>query len=81
MGGGRPILRASFTCLNGIGLGLVGTLLVSRLLSGFLFGVRASNPATYGMVAVTLVLVGLTATFLPALRIARMNPGEVLRPN
>jgi putative ABC transport system permease protein len=63
----------------GIGLGLVGTLALSRLVEGFLFGVTARDPTTF--LAVTGIVTGtaLLACYLPARRAAKIDPMEALR--
>jgi len=60
-----------------IGLGLAFGL--TRLMSGLLFGVSATDPITYGVVAVGLIAVALTASYLPARRAASLDPITVLR--
>ena len=44
-----------------------------------LFGVKPVDPLTYGAVAVCLILAALAASYLPALRIAAIDPVEALR--
>ena len=67
--------------LVGIGLavGVVGALLLTRLMQGMLFGVSANDPATIGTVAGVMALVGIAACWVPALRAARIDPGIALR--
>jgi predicted permease len=64
--------------LRGIGVGLVAALVVTRLLSSMLFGVSPSDPATLGGVAVLLVVIGVGASVVPALRAARLSPMHAL---
>jgi len=59
--------------------GLIASAWVGRLLAGFLFGVEAFDPLTYGVVAASLAVVSLAASYLPARRIASLDPAEVLR--
>jgi ABC-type antimicrobial peptide transport system permease subunit len=47
--------------------------------SALLFGVTASDPATYGIVTAVLLIVAFCACYLPALRAARVNPMSALR--
>ena len=76
----RTMLRGALaTGLAGTALGLVGAFWASRLLSGFLFAVETWDPATYAGVAGLLLLTCLAASAVPARRIARVNPTEVLR--
>jgi predicted permease len=63
----------------GAALGLVGSVIVSHLMAGLLFGVMPSDPLTF--VGVTLVLTGvaLAACYIPARRAIRVDPMIALR--
>ena len=63
----------------GILVGLLGALAVTRLLAGLLYGVGASDPATFVADAALLGLVALTACYLPARRAAGIDPVTALR--
>jgi putative ABC transport system permease protein len=65
--------------LIGLGLGLVGAFLVTRLMKSLLFGVSAADPITYGGVALLLALVALLACLIPARRATRVDPMIALR--
>jgi putative ABC transport system permease protein len=65
--------------LAGVAIGVAGGLMLTRLMSGLLYGVRATDPATYGAVAILLMLVALTACFIPARRAMRVDPIVALR--
>ena len=52
----------------GIGLGIASSIVVTRLLSGMLYGVRPSDPATSVATTGLLLLVSLAATAVPAWR-------------
>jgi putative ABC transport system permease protein len=65
--------------LIGLLLGLASALGASRLLASFLFGVETWDPATYGVVALTVLGISLAATYLPSRRIQRLDPATVLR--
>lgn len=63
----------------GLAIGVVGSLLLTRLMQGMLFGVSPNDPATLATVAGVMALVGITACWVPALRAARIDPGIALR--
>jgi putative ABC transport system permease protein len=64
--------------LVGTAAGLVGAVLLSRFLRTLLFEVAATDPATYLAVPAVLVLTGLLAALLPALRAVRVEPTAAL---
>jgi hypothetical protein len=63
----------------GVGVGLLAAWWASSLLQAFLVDVRAHNPAWLALAAVTLMLTGMGAAWLPARRAARTDPAVVLR--
>jgi ABC-type antimicrobial peptide transport system permease subunit len=63
----------------GIACGAALTLLSTRLMEGLLYGVTASDPATFASVAAILGSVALLASLLPAWRATRVDPITVLR--
>ncbi len=65
--------------LAGVAVGVVGALLLSRVLRTFVFGVSTSDPATFFGVAMVLVLVGAAASYFPARRATRVDPLVALR--
>ena len=75
------LVLADASRLVGAGLIFGGVLaaLVAPLLGRLLFGVSAVDPLTMTGVAVVLVLVALTASYLPARRAVRLAPIAVLR--
>lgn len=65
--------------LLGLGIGLVGALLATRLMQGLLYGVSATDPGTYAAVAATVCVVGLAACALPLWRALSSDPVSALR--
>jgi predicted permease len=60
-------------------VGLGASVVVTRLMSSLLFGVSASDPATFTVVPVLLGIVTLAACFIPARRATRVSPMEILK--
>jgi putative ABC transport system permease protein len=58
----------------GVGLGLVGAVVLSRVMASQLFGIGTTDPASYVAGALTLFAVALAAVYIPARRAARMDP-------
>jgi predicted permease len=63
----------------GVAIGIVGGLMLTRLMSGLLYGVHATDPVTYGAVALLLMIVALAACYIPARRAMRVDPMVALR--
>lgn len=59
--------------------GLLGAVLLSRMLSSLVFGIKALDPVTFLGVPAVLVAVGVLANYLPARRAIRLDPMSVLR--
>jgi len=63
----------------GVAIGLVAALSLTRLISGLLFGVSATDPVTLVMFAALLAAVAFLANYIPANRAARIDPMVALR--
>ncbi|UCC84256.1 MAG: ABC transporter permease [Gemmatimonadota bacterium] len=76
------VLReAGVSVLIGIGLGLAGAVAITRVMSGMLFGVSATDPLTFGGAIVVLVTTALAASWMPAARATRVDPMQAMRPD
>lgn len=76
----RMVLGEGWALLaGGLVLGVVGSLLASRLLSALLYGVTPNDMFTVGTVVLLMALVGTLACWFPAARAARVEPAEALR--
>jgi len=65
--------------LAGIALGFAASLALTRLLASLLFGMRATDPVTFVVVALLLVAVALAACYIPARRATRVDSLTALR--
>jgi putative ABC transport system permease protein len=68
----------ALTCA-GAAAGVICAVLVARVMSGALFGVRPTDPPTFAAVALLLVSVALAACYIPARRAIRVDPLVVLK--
>jgi putative ABC transport system permease protein len=71
----KGLLVSALGCAAGLGLALLFT----RLLTGMLYGVSATDPLTLGSVVLLVLAVSILASLLPAVRAARLEPMQVLR--
>ncbi len=77
----RMILKQGMTLgILGIVIGTVGSLALTRLLAGLLFGTRATDPATFVSVIFLLGGVALSACYMAARRATDVDPTTALRP-
>jgi predicted permease len=65
--------------LLGVVIGLAAALALSRLIASLIFGVRPTDPLTFGAVAFILIAVGVLANIVPAYRATRIEPMRTLR--
>lgn len=65
--------------LVGIGAGLLLALFATRILKGLIWGITATDPLTFVVVGVLLVLVAAISSVIPALRLTRLDPAVTLR--
>jgi putative ABC transport system permease protein len=71
----KMIMKQGMTrALIGVGVGLVASLVLTRLMKSLLFGVSATDPLTFAFIALLLSTVALLACYIPARRAARVDP-------
>ena len=71
--------QGAWLAAAGIAVGAAGSLALTRLLQGLVFGVSTTDPVAFLGVIVLLATVALAASWLPARRAARVDPMSVLR--
>jgi ABC-type antimicrobial peptide transport system permease subunit len=76
---GLVVGQAFRLSIVGVSAGLVGALVLTRLMRGLLFGVHETDPLTYGSIVVILGVVTLVASAVPARRAARTDPLGALK--
>jgi len=76
----KLIVRGGMTlAIWGVGIGVAGALVVSRLMRSLLFGVGATDTVTFVAVPVLLASIAFLASYIPARRASRIDPSTSLR--
>ncbi len=75
----RVMKQGALMTMWGIGVGLIGTVVCTRLLTHVLYQVAPTDPMTYAGVTALLVGVALIACYIPAKRATRVDPANTLR--
>jgi putative ABC transport system permease protein len=73
------VRRSVALTVMGLAIGLIGAFALTRVLSGVLFGVSPTDPASYVGISLVLFAVALVASYVPARRAARVEPAVALR--
>ena len=71
--------KALRTTLGGVVIGFLLALIVTRFLSGLLYGVETVDPLVFSLVPAILLGVGQMASYMPARHASRADPVMVLR--
>jgi putative ABC transport system permease protein len=64
---------------SGVVLGLLAAFAAARIMATLLFGVTATDPVTYGGLALLLTSIAFLACYIPARRATKVNPVTALR--
>ena len=76
----KMVLRQGMVlALIGVALGLIASYAVTGVMRSLLFGVTATDPITFVIVALVLAAVALLANYIPARRATRVDPLIALR--
>jgi len=63
----------------GVGIGVVASLALTRVMESLLFGVSATDPVTYVVISAVLGVVAVMASVIPARRASKVDPMIALR--
>ena len=73
------VISGARIAVIGLGVGLVGSAALTRLLQSLLYGTEPLDPVTFVAMSLILFATGLLASYLPARKAAAVDPMESLR--
>jgi len=73
------VRRGMLLALFGVGIGIAGALVLTRLMKNLLYGVSATDPLTFAAIALLLAGTAFLACYIPARRASRVDPMIALR--
>ncbi|HKQ89134.1 MAG TPA: FtsX-like permease family protein, partial [Blastocatellia bacterium] len=73
------IWRGMRLTLVGVALGLAAALALTRVMKNLLFEVSATDPVTFALIALLVVVVALIGSYIPARRAAKVDPLLAIR--
>src|SRR5262249_54078549 len=73
------VTRGLSLAVAGIGIGVLASLAATRLVTSLLYGVSATDPLTFVLIAALLLFVAVLACLLPARRATKVDPMIALR--
>ena len=68
-----------FATFGGILIGSISVMSLNRVLSSMLYGVTALDPAVYAVSTTLVILLAITASIVPVMRLFRFNIQQILR--
>jgi putative ABC transport system permease protein len=71
--------QAVIVVVAGLVVGVIGSLVLTRLIANTLFGIEATDPLTFAAVSLLLLAAALVACIVPTWRALKVQPSEVLR--
>jgi predicted permease len=76
---GLILWQGTRLALLGVMIGIAGSFALTRLMTDLLYGVAATDPVTFAVLALILTVVAMAACYLPAWRATRVDPVAALR--